>query len=204
MKIRLEETADYFEVENLTREAFWNVYMPGCSEHFVLHNLREDKNFIKELDYVLEEDGKIIANIVYATGILKLKDETVIKILTFGPVSVLPEYQKRGYGEKIINHTLDLSKMLGYNEVVILGNPEYYKKYGFESASKYNIYYKGMDLNEETPFFMIKIFDKNKFNIDFAIYSDPEGYEVDQNKLEEYDKKFSPKIKEKREGQLFS
>lgn len=202
MKIRLENKNDYFEVENLTREAFWNVYRPGCFEHLVVHNLRKDKCFVKELDYVIEEKGKIIANIVYAKGNLKLENGNSKEILLFGPVSVLPEYQKQGYGKKIIQYTMQKAKELGFNEIVITGNPEYYRKYGFESASKYNIFYEGMDKSEELPFFMICILNRKKFNHTEGFYSDPECYNVDERELEEFDKKFPFKIKERREGQL--
>lgn len=201
MIIRLEEEKDYFEVENLTREAFFNVYRPGCFEHLVVHKLRRDKSFVKELDYVIELDGKIIANIVYAKGKLVCDEETR-GVLLFGPVSVSPEYQHKGYGEKLIRYTMDKAKTLGYSEILITGNPDYYKKYGFESASKYNIYYDGMPKDEEAPFFMICILNKDKFNIKGGIYSGPECYNVDMNELEEFDKKFPYKVKEKREGQL--
>ena len=203
MIIRLEEEKDYLQVENLTREAFWNIYRPGCFEHFVLHNLRNDSCFVKELDYVIELDGKIIANIVYSKGTLQLKNGKKQEILLFGPVSVLPEYQKQGYGEKLINFTMKKAKELGFNEIVITGNPDYYKKYGFESASKYNIFYEGMDKNEESPFFMIYIFDKSKYSIDDAFYTDPDCFvSIDESELEKFDKNFPEKIKEKRPGQL--
>ncbi len=202
MIIRLETEKDYYEVENLTREAFFNVYRPGCFEHLVVHNLRKDKCFVKELDYVIEEDGKIIANIVYAKGKIKQENGVTKEVLLFGPVSVLPEYQKQGYGEKIIKYTMEKAKENEFNEIVITGNPNYYKKFGFESASRYKIYYEGMDKNEELPFFMICIFNKQKFNISEGYYSDPECFNVDEKELEEFDKKFPFKTKEKREGQL--
>ena len=202
MIIRLEEEKDYFEVENLTREAFWNVYRPGCFEHLVIHNLRKDKCFVKDLDYVLELNNQLIANIVYAKGNLKLDNGTNRDVLIFGPVSVLPEYQKKGYGEQLINFTMNKAKELGYNEIIITGNETYYKKYGFESCSIYNIYYEGLDKTLEYPFFMINIFDKSKFNINGATYSDPFCYNINENELKEFDKKFPNKIKEKREGQL--
>lgn len=190
MKIRLERKEDYFEVENLVREAFYNVYRPGCFEHFVIHNLRNDKSFIKELDYVLTIDDKIIGNIVYSLGTLKYDDGKTRKILTFGPVSILSLYQHMGYGEKLINYTMNKAYKLGYNEIVITGNPKYYKKYGFESASKYKIYYEGLDRNEESPFFMIKIFDKDKFDIQNSEYSDPECFNINEELLKGFDKKF--------------
>lgn len=202
MIIRLEEEKDYFETENLTREAFWNVYREGCFEHLIIHNLRKDKSFVKELDYCIEIDNKIIANIVYAKGKLKLENGNIREILIFGPVSVLPEYQKKGYGEKLINYTIEKAKELGYDAIVIMGNPNYYKKFGFESCSKYKIYYEGLDKNEEAPFFMIKILNDNNIENLKGIYSDPDCYKADEKELEEFDKKFPFKIKEKIEGQI--
>ena len=57
--IRLENENDYQNVENLTREAFWNVYRPGCMEHYVLHCYRRDPDFVPELDFVMELDGEL-------------------------------------------------------------------------------------------------------------------------------------------------
>ncbi len=202
MIIRLEEEKDYFETENLTREAFWNVYREGCFEHLIIHNLRKDKSFVKELDYCIEIDNKIIANIVYAKGKLKLENGDIREILIFGPVSVLPKYQKKGYGEKLINYTIEKAKELGFDAIVIMGNPNYYKKFGFESCSKYKIYYEGIDKKEETPFFMIKILNDNNIENLKGIYSAPDCYKADEKELEEFDKKFPFKIKEKIEGQI--
>ncbi len=202
MNIRLEQEKDYYEVENLTREAFWNVYRPGCFEHLVIHKLRQDKCFVKELDYVIELDGKIIANIMYAKGTLALEKGGQKEILLFGPVSVLPEYQRKGYGEKIIKFTMQKATELGYGAIVITGNPDYYKKYGFESSSKHGIYYNGTDKKEETPFFMIKILDPKLMEGLKGIYTDPECYNVNEKEVEEFDKNFPKKIKEKRAGQL--
>ena len=202
MIIILEEEKYYFETENLTREAFWNVYREGCFEHLIIHNLRKDKSFVKELDYCIEIDNKIIANIVYAKGKLKLENGDIREILIFGPVSVLPKYQKKGYGEKLINYTIEKAKELGFDAIVIMGNPNYYKKFGFESCSKYKIYYEGLDKNEEAPFFMIKILNDNNIENLKGIYSDPDCYKADEKELEEFDKKFPFKIKEKIEGQI--
>lgn len=202
MIIRLEEEKDYFETENLTREAFWNVYREGCFEHLIIHNLRKDKSFVKELDYCIEIDNKIIANIVYAKGKLKLENGNIREILIFGPVSVLSKYQKKGYGEKLINYTIEKAKELGFDAIVIMGNPNYYKKFGFESCSKYKIYYEGLDKNEEAPFFMIKILNDNNIENLKGIYSAPDCYKADEKELEEFDKKFPFKIKEKIEGQI--
>lgn len=168
----------------------------------IIHNLRKDKSFVKELDYCIEIDNKIIANIVYAKGKLKLENGNIREILIFGPVSVLPEYQKKGYGEKLINYTIEKAKELGFDAIVIMGNPNYYKKFGFESCSKYKIHYEGIDKKEETPFFMIKILNDNNIENLKGIYSAPDCYKADEKELEEFDKKFPFKIKEKIEGQI--
>ena len=201
MKIRKEKKSDYFEVENLTREAFWNIYRPGCFEHLVVHKIRTDKDFVKKLDFVIEEDGKLIANIIYALGNIKTNHGQE-KILIFGPVSVHPEYQKRGYGKALINYTLEKAKKLGYPAVVITGNPDYYSKFGFVPASRYGIYYEGMDKNEEAPFFMIKVLNEDKIKNLKGVYSEPSCYIVDENELEEFDKRFPKKKKLKKKGQL--
>jgi putative acetyltransferase len=202
MIIERETEIDYFEVENLTREAFWNIYQPGCSEHLVLHNLRKDVCFVPELDYVVKVQNSVVANIVYAKGILELDSGGKMELLLFGPVSVQPECQGKGYGKKIIKFTLNKAKELGYPAVVITGNPEYYVRFGFESASKYGIYYAGMDRKEEAPFFMIKVLNQEEIKFLQGTYYEPECYLVDQEELEVFDKRFSPKGKEVRPGQL--
>ena len=200
--IRLEQEEDYREVENLTREAFWNVYRPGCTEHLVLHNLRKEACFVPELDYVIEDDGKIIAHIAYAKGSLKTEDGRTETSLLFGPVSVLPEYQGRGYGSKLIQFTLEKARELGYPAVVITGNPAYYSRFGFEPAAKHGIYLQGMDKSQEAPFFLGKILDEKAAKDVCGIHVDPACYEVDHRALEEFDRSFPPKVKEVRLGQL--
>ncbi len=202
MILRIEQEKDYFEVENLTREAFWNVYRPGCCEHLILHRLRNDPRFVPELDYVVEEEGKLIAAIAYARGFLTLEDGGETDLLLFGPVSVLPEYQGRGYGEKIIRFTLEQARRLGYPAVVITGSPQYYGKFGFESASRQGIYYKGTDRGEESPFFLIKILEPNGAAALKGTYSDPECYLTNEKDVDAFDQQFPPKEKEVRPGQL--
>ena len=134
MKLRLETEKDYFENENLTREAFWNVYRPGCDEHLLHHNIRNSVNYIKELCYVAEADDKLIGNIVYAK---MMKDgKACDDVIGFGPLSVLPEKQKQGVGSALVKETLTKAKELGYKAVLITGNPEYYHRFGFSSATK--------------------------------------------------------------------
>ena len=199
MLIRREEPRDYAAVENLTREAFWNVYRPGCTEHYVLHVLRDDPAFVPPLDYVIEEDGAPVAHIAYAKGTLQTDGETQ-ELLLFGPVSVLPSRQKQGYGSKLIEFTLEQARALGYPAVVITGDPGYYGRFGFEPASKYGICYAGAD--GEFPFFMVKFLDESARGNLRGVYSDPPCYFADPAAVEKFDRAFPPKIKEKRPGQL--
>lgn len=193
--IRLEEEKDYREVENLIREAFWNVYQPGCMEHFIMHCLRKDACFVPELDYIIEEDGKILAQIAYAKGTLKKENGEEVPMLLFGPVGVLPECQKKGYGKQLIEYTLKKAKELHYPAVVITGSPEYYHRFGFESASKHGIYYNGMDKTEEFPFFMVKLLDEEKAGGLKGVYFDPACYFVKDEDVERFDKEFPEKVK---------
>lgn len=139
IQIRNEQRADYKRVEEITRKAFYNVYCPGCSEHYLVHIMREHEDFIKELDFVLELDGNVIGNIMYTKA--KLIDESgnTKDILTFGPVSVLPEYQRTGYGKQLLEYSFEKAKCLGYDVIVIFGNPSNYVSRGFKSCRKYNV-----------------------------------------------------------------
>lgn len=138
ISIRLEEEKDFSEVNFLTREAFWNVHCQGCDEHYLAHLLRKSPIFIKELDFVAEIDGKIVGNILYSKGIVKDGDRE-FEAITFGPVSVLPAFQKQGIGKALVEHSLAAAKSLGYKLVIIYGNPQYYRRFGFESAEKFGI-----------------------------------------------------------------
>ncbi|MCC2864500.1 N-acetyltransferase [Eubacteriales bacterium DFI.9.88] len=139
MVIRNEEKKDYQEVESITRKAFYNLYVPGCTEHYLVHIMREHEDFVRELDFVIEVDGRVIGNIMYTKA--RLIDETKKEkqILTFGPVSILPEYQRMGYGKMLIEHSFEKAVALGYDAVVIFGNPGNYVGRGFKSCKKYNV-----------------------------------------------------------------
>ncbi|MDO5826458.1 MAG: GNAT family N-acetyltransferase [Methanosphaera sp. rholeuAM130] len=200
MTIRLEERTDYLKVEHLIRDAFWNIYRPGCFEHYIVHNLRYDPSFIRQLDYVLEEDNRIIGHIAYSKNKLVYDNDKKIDVVTLGPVSIDPDYQGKGNGTKIINYTLDKAKELGIKYVFVIGDEKYYQRFGFEDASKCNIQFN--DVEGDTPFFMIKVFDDEDLKFDNAKYIDNPIFNVDENKLEEFDKQFPEKIKEVRDTQL--
>ena len=137
LDIRNERKEDYSIVEEITRKAFYNVYVPGCMEHYLVHVMRDHEDFIPELDFVLERDGQVIGNIMYTKAKLTDEDGTEKEILTFGPVSVLPEYQRNGYGKLLINHSCQKAAELGYDVIVILGSPANYVSCGFQCCKKY-------------------------------------------------------------------
>jgi len=200
--IRLEEPKDYREVEHLTREAFWNKYRPGCMEHYVLHCYRSRPEFVKELDYVVEEAGKIVAHIMYSYAQITGDDGRTVPILIFGPVSVLPEEQGKSYGSRLIRHTLDLAEKMGCGAVAITGDPGYYHRFGFFSGSRLGIYYDGVPRSEEAPFFMVKELKEGFLRDITGVYRDPEGYCVEDAAVDAFDADFPTKEKKKLPGQL--
>ena len=216
--IRLEEEKDHIKVENIVRDAFWNVYRPGAYEHYIVHNLRKDSSFIKDLAYVIEENDEIIGHINYSNGRLnlyrknrygvdiKVREESG-KATVLGPIAIDSKYQSNGYGSKLIRHTLNLAEEMGIPFVFVIGDENYYSRFGFESASKYNIYLEGTDTEDENPFFMIRILNGNENiikNLDFdkGIFYNPKVFDVDEKNVDEFDKNFEYKEKKVLEGQL--
>ena len=143
IKIRNETPADYEAVEHITRQAFWNLYIPGCNEHYLVHVMRSHADFVPELDLVVELDGRVIGNIMYTKARLTDQSGQEKPILTFGPVSVAPVYQRRGYGKALMEYSFDRARELGYDVIVIFGNPGNYVGRGFRSCHKYNISLEG-------------------------------------------------------------
>ena len=139
LKIRKETEADYQRVEEITRKAFYNIYMPGCVEHYLVHIMRSHRDFIPELDFVLELDGEVVGNIMYTKAKLTDENGQEKEIVTFGPVSVLPEYQRKGYGKQLIEYSFEKAAALGYEAVVIFGSPANYVSRGFQSCRKYKV-----------------------------------------------------------------
>ena len=139
IKIRNEMESDYKAVEDITRKAFYNMYVPGCSEHYLVHIMRQHEDFIPELDFVAELDGRVIGNIMYTKARLSDEAGAEKEILTFGPVSIAPEYQRMGYGKILMEYSFDQAAALGYDVIVIFGNPANYVSRGFKSCKKYNV-----------------------------------------------------------------
>lgn len=201
-KIRLEKKKDYKEVENLTREAFWNVYRPGCMEHYVLHIYRELDDFVKELDFVMEKDGKIIGHVMYSKAEITADDGRKIPIMTFGPISIHPDYKRKGYGKKLLDYSMKKAKEMGAGALCIEGNIDFYGKSGFVVASTKGIHYYAESREEEVPYFLVKELEEGFLDDITGVYHTPKGYFVDEKEVEEFDQQFVTKEKLKLPGQL--
>ena len=176
MTIRLEKTEDYREVENLTREAFWNVYRPGCTEHYVLNQYRNNPDFIPELDFVMEEDGKIIGHVMFSKAEIMLDDGASLPSWTFGPISIHPDYKRKGYGLKLLQYALEKAKKMGIGLLCMEGNIEFYKNAGFDLASKLKIHYHAEPRESEVPYFLAQELIPGYWGNREGTYCPPKGY----------------------------
>ena len=200
--IRLETATDYREAENLTREAFWNVYRPGCTEHYILHVLRDDPAFVPELDFVMEKDGKLIGHVMYMRSGLHADDGRVIPAMTFGPISIAPEHQRRGYGTLLLRRSMEKARKLGAGAILISGSMDFYGKSGFVVASTRGIHHLPEPRDEEVPYFLLRELEPGYLAGVTGTYEDPEGYSVDMADVAAFDAHFPPRKALKLPGQL--
>jgi len=190
--LRNEEEKDHRIVEEITREAFWNLYCPGCNEHYLVHKMRNHSDFIKELNFIAEYNGKIVGNIMYTKTWLINEKGDKLNTISFGPVSVLPAYQRKGVGSTLINHTIGLARKNGVNAIVILGDPHNYCKHGFKSSKDFNI----SDDQGYYPFGMLALELKEGILIEHKWkYQGSDVYNIDEHDADEYDKNFAKKEK---------
>lgn len=201
--IRLERVEEHHEVENLVRESFWNVYRPGCLEHYVLHQLRIDPDFISELDFVMELDGKLIGQNIFVKAVINADDRRTIPIISMGPICITPELKRKGYGKILLDYSLDKAARMGYGAVCIEGNIDFYGKSGFTYASEFGIRYHGLPEGEDASFFLCKELIPGYLEGITGEYETPAGYFVDEAEVEAFDKAFTYKEKLKLPGQLF-
>lgn len=197
--IRNETKDDFREVEILTRKAFWNVNVPGCDEHYLAHVLRDHEDFIPELDLVAEtEDGKIVGNVMYTKAKLVEESGTALSILTFGPISVHPDYQRRGISRRLLESSFDRAIALGYKVIVIFGNPDNYVSCGFKSCKKYNVctadgsYPTAMLVKELVP---------GALDGTRRVYRESPACKFESSDAEKFDEQFEPMKKEFRPSQ---
>lgn len=201
--IRLERKEEYREVENLVRESFWNVYRPGCSEHYVIHALRDDPAFVKELDFVMEQKGHLIGQNMFMKTIIETDDGRIIDILTMGPIGITPDLKRQGYGKALLDYSLEKAADLGFGAVLFEGNIGFYGNSGFDYARKFGIRYHDLPEGADDSFFLCKELIPGYLDGVTGVYQTPQGYYVDDAEVERFDKGFPPKEKLKLPGQLF-
>jgi predicted N-acetyltransferase YhbS len=201
--IRAEKAEDYKEVENLVRESFWNVYRPGCSEHYVIHVLRDDPAFVKELDFVMEQGGRLIGQNIFMKTVINSDDGKDIPVLTMGPICIANDLKRKGYGKILLDYSLEQAAKLGYGAVLFEGNIDFYGKSGFDFARKFGIRYHDLPEGADDSFFLCRELTKGYLDGITGVYQTPQGYYVKDEDVDEFDKAFPPKEKLKLPGQLF-
>ena len=201
--IRLEKKEDYREVENLVREAFWNVYRPGCSEHYVIHVLRDDPAFVRELDFVMEKDGVLIGQNLFMRTHIDADDGRVIPVLTMGPIGIAPAYKRQGYGKKLLDFSLERAAALGYGAVLFEGNIGFYGHSGFRYARSFGIRYHDLPEGADDSFFLGRELIPGYLEGVTGVYQTPQGYYVPDAEVEDFDRAFPPKEKLRLPGQIF-
>lgn len=203
INIRLEKKKEYRKVENLVRESFWNVYRPGCLEHYVLNQLRNDPAFVPKLDFVMELDKELIGQNMFMNATIKADGGRDIPIMAMGPICIAPELKRKGLGKILLDYSLEKAKELGCGAVCFEGNIDFYGKSGFTYASKFGIRYHDMPEDEDASFFLCKELIPGYLDGITGEYTPPKGYFVDEKEAEEFDKDFPFKEKLKLPGQLF-
>ena len=201
--IRFENKGEYREVENLIRESFWNVYRPGCSEHYVIHVLRDDPAFVKELDFVMEKDGQLIGQNMFMRTVINADDGSNVEVLTMGPICITPALKRKGYGKILLDYSLEKAAALGFGAVLFEGNIDFYGKSGFDYARSFGIRYHDLPAGADDSFFLCRELIPGYLDDITGVYQTPAGYYVDDAEVEEFDKDFPPKEKLKLPGQLF-
>ena len=201
--IRLEEKEDRRAVETLVRESFWNVYRPGCSEHYVIHVLRGDPAFVPELDFVMEQDGRLIGQNMFMRTVIEADDGRTVPVLTMGPIGITPDLKRQGYGKALLDYSLEKAAAMGFGAVLFEGNIDFYSKCGFDYARKFGISYHDLPEGADDSFFLCKELVPGYLDGVTGVYQTPKGYYVDDADVEEFDKEFEPKEKLKLPGQIF-
>ena len=201
--IRLETENDRRENEFLVRKAFSNVYKPGCSEHYVLHVLRDDPAFVKELNFVMVQNGRLIGQNIFVRTVINADDGRVVDVLTMGPICITPDLQRTGLGRKLLDFTVEKARSMGFGAVLFEGNINFYGKSGFDYAEKFGIRYHDLPDGADQSFFLCKELKEGYLDGVTGVYQTPQGYYVPDDEVEEFDKNFPPKQKLKLAGQIF-
>jgi len=190
--IRNENVSDHRKFEDITRKAFWNIYVPGCNEHYLAHIVRNHKDFISDLDLVVAINEKVVGNIMFMKSYVKNEKDEILETITFGPVSVHPSYQKQGIGSTLIRKSIEKAKENNYKAIIINGHPHNYCKFGFKSSKDFSISNK----EGKYPYSLLVLeLENGVFKNNSWKYYDSEAYNIDGKKAEEFDKLFTNKEK---------
>ena len=204
--IRRETEKDRRVVESLVRDSFWNVYRPGCLEHYVLHRLRDDPAFVPELDFVMERDGVIIGQNVFVRAVIRTDDGRDVPIMTMGPICIAPAFKRMGYGKWLLDFSLEKAAAFGCGALCFEGNIGFYGKSGFVHASDFGIRYHGLPEGADASFFLCKELVPGYLSGITGEYATPQGYFVAERDPEAFarcDAQFPFKEKLKLPGQIF-
>ena len=201
--IRLENINDHREVENLVREAFWNVYRPGCSEHYVIHVLRDDPAFVQELNLVMERSGRLIGQNMFMRTHILADDGREIPVLTMGPICIANDLKRQGFGKRLLDFSLEKAAAMGFGAVLFEGNIDFYGKSGFDYAGNFGIRYHDLPEDADASFFLCRELIPGYLEDVTGVYYTPQGYYVDDADVEAFDRSFPPKEKLKLPGQIF-
>ena len=203
--IRREETRDYRDVESMIRESFWNVYRPGCTEHFVIHHLRTDSAFVPELDLVMEKDGRLIGQNMFMRAQIHADDGRIIPIMTMGPICIAPEWKRHGYGKLLLDESLARAATLGCGALCFEGNIAFYGKSGFTYAAAFGLRYHDLPEDADASFFLCRELIPGYLNGVTGVYAPPDGYFAAERAPEEFaafDAQFPPMEKKRLPGQI--
>ena len=174
----------------------------------MLNQYRINPDFIPELDLVMEERGIIIGHVMFSKAELTLEDGSKKASWTFGPISIHPDYKRKGYGLKLLQYALDKAREMGIGFLCMEGNIDFYKHAGFDLASKLNIHYHAEPKDAEVPYFLAQELIPGWLQnngITEATYCPPKGYFVADENLEAfeaYEATFPKKEKLHLPGQL--
>lgn len=199
--IREETEKERAETERVVREAFFNRYAPGCSEHLVLHQARKAEGFEPWHSLVAEYDGHIIGQVLIVPSVIKTADGEVPTYI-LGPVCALPACFLRGVGSALMRAMIKTAGEQGVNALFLMGDPRYYHRFGFVSASAFGIHLPGADEKEEADFFMVLPLFEGALDGVTGTFVESDVYKTEETALKAYDSAFPPRVELKLPGQL--
>ncbi len=202
VEIRLVKENEYNIIDNVVRDSFFGVFRPGCVEHFIVNRARENNWLVKAIDFCITLNKKIIGHIMFSHANIVLENGLDKDILVLGPVCILPEYQKQGFGTQLINYALSTATKYQYGAIAVVGNPKFFARFGFVPAKQYNIYYSKLTKDQPAPFFMIKELQNGYLDGTSGVFEPTEVFSTSLDEVEQFDKQFTPKEKSAQKNKI--